>query len=210
MIEVTYLNIGEFTPDTYRTAYEKLSPSRKMKADGYRLENDKKLCVGAGILLSRALEKIGLTERSAEFVLGKHGKPRLKNGEFCFNLSHSGEIVCLAVSDCEVGVDVQRIEAVKEKLIPRIFTPAEREWLDGTQDRETGFYRLWTAKESVVKYLGTGITELSKIEIDLTPPAKIKKEGKLLALFLKEYSLDRYRLTICAEENKFALLKKSV
>jgi 4'-phosphopantetheinyl transferase len=88
--------------------------------------------------------------RALRFVLGDHGKPRLGSEQPetwreggsgpgkdpRFNLSHSGELMLLAVTDGrEVGVDVERARA-----------------------RYTAeFLRAWTMREAKVKCLGRGL-----------------------------------------------------
>lgn len=81
---------------------------------------------------------------------GKHGKPRLAevSPRLEFNLSHSGDLVLVAVSgEFEVGVDVERVR-------PK---------------RGEGFYRRWARHEARVKCLGLGL--LRAREVDLAPVA---------------------------------------
>ena len=75
-----------------------------------------------------------------------------------FNISHSGEWVICAISDCELGVDVEKIQ----KNIPNwiyIFSEAEqqmiRKW-NGLERAEL-FYKFWTLKESYIKAVGLGL-----------------------------------------------------
>ena len=85
-----------------------------------------------------------------QFERGAHGKPRLSTGTPCFNVTHSGGLTAVAVSKREVGLDLQlRKERDYFALIKRL-TPAER---------EEDFFRVWTAKEAYVKYLGSSLAE---------------------------------------------------
>ena len=43
-------------PLKYQAAYEKVSEARKRKADGFRFPADKRLSLGAGLLLKNALK----------------------------------------------------------------------------------------------------------------------------------------------------------
>jgi 4'-phosphopantetheinyl transferase len=88
---------------------------------------------------------------------GEHGKPYLTDNSMFFNISHSGEYVILAVSEHEVGADIERIRPYKQSVAARCFTPREREFLkdEGTDE---AFYRVWTAKESIVKACGAGLS----------------------------------------------------
>lgn len=73
-----------------------------------------------------------------------------------FSLSHSGDLWACAFSDAPVGLDIQKIvEKPVERLSRRWFHPAETAYLEA--HGFSRFFEVWCAKESVVKYLGTGI-----------------------------------------------------
>lgn len=55
--------------------YEKLSAKRRQKIDGYRMEKDKLLSLGAGILIDKGLETFGLREANVRIAEGTYGKP---------------------------------------------------------------------------------------------------------------------------------------
>lgn len=87
-----------------------------------------------------------------------------------FNLSHSGSSVAVAIAEADVGVDIElcrpmpRIEALAET----VFHPGELRWLWRQSSIETSFFRLWTAKEALLKAAGTGFSY---------PPARFCCEG---------------------------------
>lgn len=73
-----------------------------------------------------------------------------------FSISHSGNLWMCAISDREVGLDVQEENSCKrERVARRFFHPQETEWLSGQDYRD--FFRVWAAKESYVKYIGDGL-----------------------------------------------------
>ncbi|MGN0822652.1 MAG: 4'-phosphopantetheinyl transferase family protein, partial [Candidatus Gallimonas sp.] len=75
----------------------------------------------------------------------ENGKPRLNGDPLFFSLSHSGDTVALAVSDAPIGLDCERRRVLS---CPALF----RRLTDG--ERREDFFRLWTAKEAYVKFLG--------------------------------------------------------
>jgi 4'-phosphopantetheinyl transferase len=96
-----------------------------------------------GILRALLGRYLDCDPRTLRFVPGPHGKPALHREEgrggtdLRFNLSHSGEILLLAVTaGREVGVDVERI---RQRYTPELL-------------------RAWTLREAAVKCLGTGLT----------------------------------------------------
>ena len=85
-------------------------------------------------------------------ICGENGKPYLKSGEFFFNISDcDGQLVC-AVSDKEIGIDIQKI-CEKPRVARKICQPQELEQIKTPED----FTRIWTLKEAFVKANGAGL-----------------------------------------------------
>lgn len=102
------------------------------------------------------------TVKSFETEVFPGGKPYFKHyPKIYFNLSHSGEYVCCAMGAAPVGVDIQKHVSVKEGLAKRFFTEEENRMLralDG-EERERWFFRMWSIKESYIKYTGLGMKQ---------------------------------------------------
>jgi hypothetical protein len=73
------------------------------------------------------------------------GKPYFEGGPF-FSLSHTDGAALCAVSDAEVGADIERVRSVAGKLQERM----------GARDGDE-FIRLWVRRESRAKFLGSGV-----------------------------------------------------
>ena len=105
----------------------------------------------------------GLPADALPLVPDAYGKPRLAAPAAPgFNLSHSGEIVLLAIArGVAPGIDVEALRPRPRalQLAQRYFTAAEAAVLARLPegDRQQTFYRLWTAKEAVLKALGRGL-----------------------------------------------------
>lgn len=82
---------------------------------------------------------------SPEFYRSENGKPYLRSPSLFFNVSHSGDLLGAAFSENEIGLDVQ-------KRSPRV-PPAVLARMTSAEQKED-FYRVWTAKESYIKYRG--------------------------------------------------------
>lgn len=123
----------------------------------FRLERDRRLCLGAGLLLAHALRYAGATDLSLRRLL--NGKPVLAAcPDIHFNLSHSGTLAVCAVSDQPVGADVEVLQSGDSHVAAFCFQPAELEWMNRFEDPAYPFTRLWTRKESYLKLLGTGLS----------------------------------------------------
>ena len=95
------------------------------------------------------------------FRYGARDKPYVAAPGPHFNLSHTDDFAALAVcAECEVGIDVERIRPIERDIAERYFSAAEVEALGRVDDDDwfDAFYRIWTAKEAVIKALGEGLS----------------------------------------------------
>jgi phosphopantetheinyl transferase len=106
-----------------------------------------------------------LRTRCASCGESDHGKPYLDVGRpnppVEVNLSHSGELVCVALAPAgvQVGVDVEQRRSVQWAALRRsVF--ADQEWALTTQadDPERSRMDAWARKESSVKASGHGLS----------------------------------------------------
>lgn len=125
----------------------------------------------------------GLPPAALKFSTGASGKPfltantphptpsRLPLPEF--NLSHCGNLAVLAVSDFQVGLDIETPrKRTFMSIAERYFHPDELRQLQAaaTQDQQQLFFKFWTLKEAFFKALGGGIaTGLDKVNFNLQP-----------------------------------------
>ena len=125
--------------------------------DKHKIEHDaaiKRLMAGANELFSTNIDE-------NEIIKTQYGKPFLKDHPgIYFSISHCTGYAACAVSDTETGLDIERFRNVNEKIYPKVFTPAEQDFLnnyknDCKKHREM-FCRLWTLKESRLKQNGMG------------------------------------------------------
>lgn len=112
-------------------------------------------------LLLRVLEMYCISEgiepvKAEEIMETEKGKPYAAGKNIYFSVSHSGILWSCAVSDRDVGLDIQIAEGhMTEKISERYFSEEERHYVDlwGTE----GFYSLWTMKEAYCKLSGESI-----------------------------------------------------
>ncbi|WP_143305927.1 4'-phosphopantetheinyl transferase family protein [Chitinophaga vietnamensis] len=75
-----------------------------------------------------------------------------------FNLSHSGNLVMVALSTCgRIGIDVERKDGLQAQDIATALRSDELEMLRQPVSQEA-VYHLWTKKESLVKARGQGLS----------------------------------------------------
>ncbi|MEJ1963977.1 MAG: 4'-phosphopantetheinyl transferase superfamily protein [Gammaproteobacteria bacterium] len=109
----------------------------------------------------------GVDASALEFVTGEFGKPALvphgvQPHPVSFNLTHSERKALLAVADGRpIGVDLEHVSRRTDALAlsSRYFSSAEAEQVRDAPEvnRQEVFFRLWTAKEAVMKAQGRGL-----------------------------------------------------
>lgn len=106
-----------------------------------------------------ACTDLGVKNCDIIFVEDEYGKPFLKDyPDFHFNVSHTRDALVVAVSDDEVGVDIERIRNADLKIIKRFFSNPEREYIYQHEDSNRAFYEIWTRKEAYSKFIGKGLS----------------------------------------------------
>ena len=88
-------------------------------------------------------------DKDEQIVRGEYGKPSLVSGNTFFSLTHSGKYVSIAIADCEVGVDIEKLRPCHDATVKKIFSirqKAELQELSGAEKE----------CEAILKYLGIG------------------------------------------------------
>ena len=102
----------------------------------------------------------GSTPKAIEFSQNAAGKPFMATGSCHFNVSHSHGVSLIGISlNQEIGVDIEPVRDLpsREGLARRWFHPQEVLALESSGWDPEAFFAIWTAKEAVVKALGTGL-----------------------------------------------------
>ncbi|WP_428378007.1 4'-phosphopantetheinyl transferase family protein [Lichenicoccus sp.] len=105
---------------------------------------------------------LGVPAAGLRFTSGPFGKPLLAGAGAAlhFNLSHSGGLALLGVSEQgRIGVDVEQAAALPSELLATL-APAEAALIAATAaaDQAAAFFDCWTRKEAFVKATGLGLS----------------------------------------------------
>lgn len=87
------------------------------------------------------------------------GKPYFAEApELAFSVSHSGDWWACAFGSAPLGLDLERhAPRPFARLSVRFFLPEEDAWLRARGGTAEDFYRIWCAKEAVLKRSGAGL-----------------------------------------------------
>ncbi len=187
--------------------YSRVSPERRAKTDRMVFIKDKLLSLGAGALLEAALSAEGVTDLT--FTTEHNKKPRLADrDDIRFNISHSGTKVMCAVSDHDIGCDVEKISDIDMEIAKRFFFAEEYTALKSCADkteRNDLFFRYWTLKESFMKVTGLGF-ELSLDDFCIMLGDKsisVRQSVDSRRYCFREYCTgDGYRYAVCSADKQ--------
>jgi len=113
----------------------------------------------AKMMLSNILEKDFLIEQPlSTFKKDMHGKPSIDRQDLYFNISHSKNLVSIAVcKKASIGIDVQLIKSFSPGVAKRVFHDIETKEYNASKEQQNYFFNTWSKKEASVKATGFGI-----------------------------------------------------
>lgn len=134
--------------------------------------------VGRMLMRSVLAAALGVLPRELHFRYSEHGKPSLADSDGLtpgFSLTHTEGLAGFAlVRSGRIGIDIEAMRplAERERFAARIFSGTELarfKTLPG-RDQNAALLDAWTAKEAVLKAIGTGISGvMSTVELQADP-----------------------------------------
>lgn len=146
-------------------------------------QQDRECFLAARLGVGRLLSELGYSlQLPLEFSYDPFGKPFLRDSSIQLNWSHSGGVVCWVVDEVPCGIDVELNQEVRFEYPESVFHVPELNWMNQSgREHQERFYYLWTAKESVLKLLGTGLSLNPKaIEIKRASDMESRWEAKMM------------------------------
>lgn len=159
----------DVAPETPRPEgiFDSLSIEERARAARFRsVEDQLRSGLTRAALRHCLAEATGSAPEALVFATAPQGKPCLVDSDgLSFNVSHSGSLALIGISRLRpIGVDIERTREITDMLGLAEAYFSDREYrslarLTTPEERASAFYAIWTAKESVLKALGTGIGE---------------------------------------------------
>ena len=203
MIKVAYCNVKDLDLEK---SYELLPEKRQEKVDNFIFDKDKKLSSGVYLLLKKMLDEENIEDPIIKTE--DDGKPYIINHDnIYFNMSHAGRMAACAISDSEIGIDIEKIDPLIDmKIAQTFFYNSEYENIKKSDSRVDEFFKYWVLKESYMKYTGLGFTlDLDNFEILVDgDDIKVKNQRDELKededkVKFSYFDLNKYKLSICSE-----------
>ncbi|MFH0924335.1 MAG: 4'-phosphopantetheinyl transferase superfamily protein [bacterium] len=126
------------------------------------------------LLSQRSREALRVSAEKSGVVFGSlkkdsNGSP-LPFRDNYWSLSHKSECVAAVVGKTLIGIDIEKIQPRSESLFDYI--ASQDEWVLICGDKWDFFFRIWTAKEAVLKATGVGLSGLKVCKLVGVPDEK--------------------------------------
>jgi len=146
----------------------------------------------ADLIATFAAGRAGVKSELAE---DENGRPFFPDTDLNVSISHCKDIVVVSVSVNKHGTDVELLRSVDEKTVRGVLSPMQfLDYLKADEPEKIKmFTRIFTEKESYVKYKGTGFV--------CKPSAVIPQNVNFLTKYMVRDS-DVYCLTVCVEKTE--------
>lgn len=129
--------------------------------------------------------------RELVFCYNPYGKPYLRDSGCFYNLSHTQKGCVFALSDAEIGVDIEVVQPLEESLIRRFFAPEEQEYIFAKKEEQLRrSCEVWTKKEAYIKWNGKGLHHPLQLFNVLSAP---------LDQLLRSYCFESYYISVCGK-----------
>lgn len=135
---------------------EVLSNEEIEKAYRFKQKDDKKRYIIGKFFLRTILSKmLSIKPSTITFLHTKNKKAYIEEQQF--NISHSGDLIVIAISPLPVGIDIEFVNQNFNfhPLLNECFTQSELLHINNRFD----FYTFWTRKEAILKATGEGLTD---------------------------------------------------
>lgn len=154
-------------------------------------------------LLLRILKENKIKIENTDFTYENNGKPYFTNSKIKFNISHSENTIAVAISNSEIGIDVEKIRKINPNLIKWVYSEKEqKKYFDKILDINF-FYKTWTIKESYAKFNGSGLNiDFNSLSFDLE-----LKSIKFHDIIIETYKIEDFYISICSKSKKIQIKK---
>lgn len=162
-------NINELSDESYEYYRMHMSKSRRDRLDRLKLSDDRRRSLCGYMLAVKALSELsGIAEDGIAVNYSENGKPFSENTKLHFSISHSGDYAVCAVSERDVGIDIEKIRQLNMQAAKKFASETELIYIFGhlpeksdfeSADEKTleRFFEVWTKKEAYGKLIGEGI-----------------------------------------------------
>ena len=124
------------------------SKDRQERIIKHNIKSNKKTIIGTDILLKYILK---INNINSVLKHNEDGKPYLENSNIFVSISHSHDYCLIGISAEKIGLDIEKINGLRQNILKRCYSEEEKEYVLNSTDQTKAFYEIWSRKESFIK-----------------------------------------------------------
>lgn len=140
----------------------------------------KELQSSLGKKLTEQIAKTFYNVKDTSIIL-ENKKPKFKNSNLCFNISHSNDVIAIAFDDLPMGLDIEFMQERDFKALSERYKLKEA--------TKENFYKFWTQYEAEIK-VQAEIKQKISFELEENYMLSIISSNPNLGTKIKMYEID--------------------
>ena len=209
-INIFLFSIENLREDDLKSILSEFPREIKEKTEAKKLLKSKLLTAASyKMLFDYCKEKLTVIP---DIKIKKGGKPYFESGGIYFSISHSKNIAVCAVSESEIGIDIERLDKEREylSLAERYFIKSEYEKIKESENIKETFVKYWTAKEAYIKYTGEGFKRgMNYFEADFENKPHFKGDN-MPSLYTVKSENEFYLSLVYSGKKYIEIIKKEI
>lgn len=160
MVAIYCLDIRNKTP-LVKLPKEVISHINKYKNNEFKKISK----LGWSFLFKLLKDKYHLNLVKDRVTFNKNGKPYLKSESLFFSLSHSLNLIAIAISSKDIGVDIEKLipNEISNTLYKRILNKNQIKQYLKSKNKLDYLTKVWTKKESYIKNKGLSVLNIKSL-----------------------------------------------
>lgn len=173
-----YKNIKDYCDKEYLHFYNQINKSKQTKINTLCDDNEKRRSILGEILLINLLKEQNIDYKEIKFEKNKDGKPFIKNFNIFYSISHSNDYVICGISNKEIGIDIEKIHPLNNKMLNSFCNKEEKEYILA-DDKDKRFIEIFSLKEAYGKCYGFGINHIKEVHFKIINNKIVSTDNKV-------------------------------
>jgi len=154
------------------------APKRYQYANKFYKQEDRYNSAVAYVLLTMAYN-----QNMIEFEIGKNGKPYYVEKDRYLSISHTKNVVAIAISDSDIAIDCELEQSIDDTVINETFSKKEKFLVDNKILKKNW---IWNAKEAISKLYNEDWYSYPRTEIVYIDGQVFDEKNRNISLEFKE------------------------
>lgn len=188
-------NVENLSDAEYEKWFSLMTKEKQERVSRYKDSERRKCSVAGEMIVKTNIGKaLNTSPESLKILADENGKPYIPDCPIHFNISHCENMLVLAFSDEEIGIDVEKIRPISLNILKRFYSEKEQEYVLGypptkddfqmceNEEILERFYRVFTLKEAICKKSGIGIKGLRVADTLPYLDCSYKEKGYMISI----------------------------